>query len=159
MCDAGGALFGTAASGAASATSGLFGTAGDFALGNTLSTLGTGAKIFGAITAAKDKSDFSTKEAELRQRQGDFDLKRSKDDARRLKGRQIVSSAKSGVKQSGSVLEIMRESAEIAEQDALEIELGTKTGVASRMFEGKQAKKAGKISAASTLLTSFGGKL
>lgn len=153
------ALFGSAAQGTQAATSGIFGTAGDFALGNTLQTIGTGVSIAGQLKAGQDQSDLSKKQAELRKRQGEFDLKRSADEARRLKGRQITTAAKSGVTRSGSVLEIMNEAAEIAEQEALEIEFGAGAGVSSALFEGKAAKQSSQIGAASTLLGSIGGRI
>lgn len=149
-------LTGSAASGATAATSGLFGTAGDFALGQTLSTIGTGAKIVGELGAAKDASGITKREADLIKRQGAFDVKQRETEARKLKSRQIVTAAKSGVRRTGSVLEIMNEAADIAEEDIANIEFGAASGVQTKLFEAKQTRKAGKIGALSTALTSFG---
>ncbi len=149
-------LTGSAASGATAATSGIFGTAGKFALGRTLSTIGTGVQVAGQISAAKDASGIMKREAALIKKQGKFDVKQRETEARKLKSRQIVTAAKSGVRRTGSVLEIMNEAADIAEEDVLNIEFGAESGVQTKLFEARQTRKAGKIGALSTALTSFG---
>lgn len=152
-------LTGSAASGASAATSGLFGTAGNFALGQTLSTVGTVAALVGKSKAVEESSKTETgiikREADLIQRQGEFDVKQRKTEARKLKSRQIVTAAKSGVRRSGSVLDIMNEAADIAEEEIANIEFGAASGVQTKLFEAKQVKKAAKIDLASTALTSL----
>lgn len=149
-------ITGAAAKGGAAATSGFFGTGGAFSIGETLATVGTLAKIGGQLSSGGVESDLLTREADLTRRQGEFDVSQREDEARKLKSRQIVVGAKSGVRRTGSVLEVMNEAAEIAEREVANIEFGAGSGVQSKLFEAKQVKKAGRIGAASTALTSFG---
>lgn len=151
-------LTGSAASGAQAATSGLFGTAGNFAIGNTLSTVGALGSLAAQQSATSGESDLLKREADLIKRQGKFDVAQRGEEAKRLKSRQIVSAAKSGVTRTGSVLEVMNEAARIAEEESLNIELGAESGVSAKLFEAKQVSKAGKAKLASTALTSFGGR-
>jgi hypothetical protein len=150
------AVFGSAASGGTAATSGFFGSAGSFGLAQAAKTIGTGLTLAGQISSASAASDLKKEQAKLLEQQKAFDLKRNADEAAQLKSRQRVAAAKSGVKTSGSVLEIMRESAEIAEETALQIELGADSAISSKLFEAKASTTSGNINAASTLLTSFG---
>ena len=149
-------LTGSSASGATAATSGLFGTAGNFALGQTLSTIGTVAALTGQQKSTKAETGIIKREAALIEKQGEFDVKQRKTEARKLKSRQIVTAAKSGVRRSGSVLEIMNEAADIAEEEIANIEFGAASGVQTKLFEAKQVKKAGRTNLLSTALTSFG---
>ena len=149
-------LTGSASSGATAATSGLFGTAGNFALGQTLSTIGTVAALTGQQKSTKAETGIIKREAALIEKKGKFDVKQRETEARKLKSRQIVTAAKSGVRRSGSVLEIMNEAADIAEEEIANIEFGASAGVQTKLFEAKQVKKAGKTNLLSTALTSFG---
>jgi hypothetical protein len=149
-------LTGSAASGASAATSGILGTAGEITLGQTLSTIGAIGSIAAQTQSTGVESDLLNREAGLIQRQGEFDVQQREDEARKLKSRQIVTSAKSGVSRSGSVLEVMNEAAQIAEEEALNIEFAANSGASAKLFEAKEVKKAGNISAATTALTSFG---
>lgn len=159
MCGSiGSFITGTAAKGASAATSGLFGTGGSFALGQTLSTLGAVGSIASQVKSSSIESDLLKREASLIERKGEFDVSQRKDEARKLESRQKIVAAKAGVRRSGSVLEVMNEAAEIAEQEILNIEFGAESGVQSKLFEAKQVKKAGKIGGLTTALTSFGGR-
>lgn len=166
MCGpAGSLLTGAAASGGNAATSGLFGTAGEFALGNTLSTLGTVAGGVGSIVAgqaaadaskdiAASESELLKKEAALIEKQGAFDVAQREEEARRLKSRQIVSAAGSGVKRTGSVLEVMNEAARIAEEEAFQIDYAAGQSASSKLFEASETVKAANKAASNTKLTS-----
>ena len=149
-------ITGTAAKGAQAATSGLFGTGGAFGIGQTLATVGAAGSILGQLSSSGVESDLLTREADLTRRQGEFDVEQRRDEARKLKSRQTIVAAKSGVRRTGSVLEVMNEAADIAEREVAQIEFGAGSGVQSKLFEAKQVKKAGRIGAASTALTSFG---
>ena len=151
-------LTGAAAQGGSAATSGLFGTGGAFGIGQTLATVGTLAKIGGQVSSAGVDSDLLKREAGLIERQGKFDVAQREDEARKLKSRQKVVAAKSGVRRTGSVLEVMNEAADIAEREVAQIEFGAGSGVQSKLFKAKQVKKGGRIGAATTALTSFGSR-
>lgn len=159
MCgQAGSLLTGAAASGGNAATSGLFGTAGEFALGNTLSTVGTVASIAGQRESSSAQSDALKAEADLIKRQGEFDVAQREDEAKKLKSRQIISAAKSGVKRTGSVLEVMSEASQIAEEEALAIDYAASQNAQSKLFEAKQVDKSSNISSLTTALGSFGSR-
>lgn len=73
-----------------------------------------------------------------------------------LAGSQRVAAAKSGVTQTGSILDVMRQTAEDVELEALNIQFGAEASSQARLFEAKQIKRAAPIQAASTLLSGFG---
>ena len=52
----------------------------------------------------------------------------------------------------------MRQSAEEAELEALNIQFGAEAGTQARLFEAQQIRRAAPIRAAGTLLTGFGAR-
>jgi hypothetical protein len=117
---------------------------------------GTALQALGGISAAKSQSAALERDAELRQREGAFETSRLREQGEALRGRQRVAAAKSGVSRTGSVLEVMRKSAEEEELEAINIQFGAEAGAQSKLFEAKQIKKAAPVKAAGTLLTGFG---
>lgn len=110
------------------------------------------------LQAGRAAADVSKQEVELIQRQKDLDLEALETEKRRTLARQKTGFAKSGVRRTGSVLEVMKQTAQEAEEEALNIQFGAAAGTQARLFEGKQAQKASRIGAAGTLLTGFGGR-
>lgn len=151
-------LFGTAAAGGAAATGGLLGTAGAFGATQAALTAGTALTAVSGISEARTQSKVLEREAELGRRSAEFEEARLREGAEALRGRQRVAAAKSGVAPSGSVLEVMRQSAEEAELEALNIQFGAEAGAQARLFEAQQIKRAAPIRAAGTLLTGFGAR-
>lgn len=118
--------------------------------------VGTGLQAGGQISGARAQSKTLEREAELGKREAQFEEARLREGAEALRGRQRVAAAKAGVAPSGSVLEVMRKSAEEAELEALNIQFGAEAGAQARLFEAKQIRRAAPIRAAGTLLTGFG---
>lgn len=148
-------LFGSAATGTAAATGGLLGTAGAFGIAQTLGTVGVGLTALGQVGAAESQSKALEREAELTARSAEFETQRLREQGETLRGRQRVAAAKAGVAASGSVLEVMRKSAEEEELEALNIQFGGQAGSQARLFEAKQISRAAPIRATGTLLTGF----
>lgn len=117
---------------------------------------GVGLSAAGQVGAARTQSKVLEREAELGMREAQFEEARLREGAEALRGRQRVAAAKAGVAPSGSVLEVMRKSAEEAELEALNIQFGAEAGAQARLFEAKQIRRAAPIQAAGTLLTGFG---
>jgi len=117
---------------------------------------GVGLSAVGQVGAARTQSKVLEREAELGRREAQFEEARLREGAEELRGRQRVAAAKSGVAPSGSVLEVMRKSAEEAELEALNIQFGAEAGAQARLFEAKAIKRAAPIQAAGTLLTGVG---
>jgi len=113
----------------------------------------------GAQLQAGDAAlDVAKQESDLIQRQKDLDLQALDREKQRTLARQKTGFAKSGVRRTGSVLEVMKQTAQEAEEEALNIQFGAAAGSQARLFEGKQAQKAGRVGAVGTLLTGFGGR-
>lgn len=117
---------------------------------------GTAATTVGGISSARTQSKVLEREAELGRREAQFEEARLREGAEALRGRQRVAAAKAGVAPSGSVLEVMRKSAEEAELEALNIQFGAEAGAQARLFEAKQIRRAAPTQAAGTLLTGVG---
>lgn len=137
------------------AISGLFSNA---SFADIASTAGTVIQAGAQIQAGQQAKKALGTQADLIQRQGGLDLQALETEKRRTLARQKTGFAKSGVRRSGSVLEVMKQTAEEAEQEALNIQFGADAGSQARLFEGSQAAKAGKIGGVGTLLTGFGGR-
>ncbi len=118
-----------------------------------LGLVGSGISAAGQLKSGKEQSQALQRDAQIRQQSAGFEADRLREDQDRLAGRQRALAGKSGATSSGSILDTMRASAESAELDALNIQFGAKAGVQSDLFAAKQAKQAGKIGAASTLLS------
>lgn len=114
---------------------------------------GTGLQAASQIQAGRTQSKLLEREAEIGRRSAAFEESRLREEAESLRGRQRTAAAKSGVTQTGSILEVMRDSAEEAELEALNIRFGSEAGAQSRLFEARQVSKAAPIQAAGTLLT------
>ncbi len=153
-------LFGAAAAGtgaaATAATTGLIGTAGAFSAGTAALTAGTALTAISGISGARTQSKVLEREAELGRREAQFEEARLREGAEALRGRQRVAAAKAGVAPSGSVLEVMRKSAEEAELEALNIQFGAGAGAQARLFEARQITRAAPVRATGTLLTGAG---
>ena len=117
---------------------------------------GTATTAVSGFSAARTQSKTLEREAELGRREAQFEEARLREGAEALRGRQRVAAAKSGVTQAGSVLEVMRKSAEETELEALNIQFGAEAGAQARLFEAKQIRRAAPIKAAGTLLTGAG---
>jgi hypothetical protein len=117
---------------------------------------GTGLQAASQVQAGRTQSKLLEREAEIGRRSAGFEESRLRDEAERIEGRQRTAVAKAGIRPTGSVLEVMRQSAEEAELEALNIQFGAEAGTQSRLFEAEQVKKAGQVQAAGTLLTGAG---
>lgn len=117
---------------------------------------GIGLTASSQIQSGRTQSKLLEREAELGRRSADFEESRLREEAERVKGRQRTAIAKSGVTQTGSVLDVMRASAEEAELEALNIRFGAEAGAQSRLFEARQIGSAAPVQAAGTLLTGVG---
>lgn len=117
---------------------------------------GVGLSAAGQLSGAAAQSQALAREAELGQREAQFEEARLREGAEELRGRQRVAAAKSGVAPSGSILEVMRKSAEEAELEALNIQFGGEAKSQARLFEAEQIRRAAPIKAAGTLLTGVG---
>lgn len=102
--------------------------------------------------------DIAKQDVKLIERQKDLDLQALDREKQRTLARQKTGFAKSGVRRTGSVLEVMKQTAQEAEEEALNIQFGAAAGSQARLFEGRQQQKAGQIDAVGTLLTGFGGR-
>lgn len=129
------AMFGTAATATAAATTGLFGTAGAFALAPTLSTLATG---FGVMSAVQSGQAASAQYA-ANQRVAEYNaaiarqqaettraVYGQKEEAQRreaafILGKQRAAGAQAGLGLGGSFADVSEQSAVMAELDALNI--------------------------------------
>lgn len=110
---------------------------------------GTAATVQSSRAQAKQ----STEESNRIKLQAAAEESRLRQEGERRQGRQRVAAAKSGVTRSGSVLDIMRESGEETEREALNIKFGAKASSQARLLEAKSAKTAGALRGAGTLLT------
>jgi hypothetical protein len=106
----------------------------------------------GSLSQGAGQAAALRRQAELTRRSAEFELERFGEETEALRSRQRVASAKSGVRETGTVLDVQRQSAEDAELEALNIQFGAEAGVQARLFEAKQAERAGKIGAVTSLL-------
>jgi uncharacterized protein HemX len=114
---------------------------------------GTAVSGIGQIQASQAQSETLKRQAELGRRSAVFEEARLREESERVLGRQKTAAAKSGVTRSGSVFEVMRESAEQAELEALNIQFGAGAGSQARLFEAEQARTAGALQATGTFLS------
>lgn len=117
---------------------------------------GTGLNIASQFQGASTQSKLLKREAALGKASAEFETAQLRKRGVSLAGSQRVAAAKSGVTQSGSILDVMRQTAEDVELEALNIQFGADASSQSRLFEAKQIRRAAPIQAASTLLTGFG---
>ena len=109
----------------------------------TLAAIAT--TVGGSVLQSRGEAKALRRQAEITQRAGEFELDRFGEETEALRSRQRVAGAKSGVRATGSILDVQRQSAEDAELEALNIQFGAGAGVQSRLFEAKQAETAGLI--------------
>jgi hypothetical protein len=150
-------FIGEAGTATAAATSGILGKAGEFGLAESLQAAGVVAQVGGEIVSTLAQKESLERQAALGLKAAEFETARLREEEERLKGRQRVAAAKSGVRRTGSVLETMQQSAEQAELEALNIQFGAQAGAQARLFEAKQTGIAGGLRAGGTFLTGFGG--
>lgn len=124
--------------------------------GAELLLIGSGVSAVGQIAGTQAQSEALQRNAELERIKGASEKASLMESAERLRGQQRVAAAKSGVSQGGSVFEVMRQSAEDVEREAINIEFGAEAGSQSKLFEAKQVKKAGLVGAGGTLLSGVG---
>jgi len=129
----------------------------DFLGSETAANIGTAIQAGATVVAGRQQAKELKRQAELTRRAGEFEVARLRESEERLQARQRVRFAKSGVRRTGSVLEVMRQTAQEAEEEALNIQFGAESGAQARLFEAKQVKRAGQIAGLGTLLTGFGG--
>ena len=118
----------------------------------TLDIIGTVVQVGGAISQSRSESKVLRRQADLTKKAGEFELARFGEETDALRSRQRVARAKSGVGESGSILDVQRQSAEDAELEALNIQFGAGAGVQSRLFEAKQVERAGQLRAVTSVL-------
>ncbi len=118
----------------------------------TLDIIGDVLQVGGAITQSRGESKALRRQADLTKQAGEFELARFGEETEALRSRQRVARAKSGVSESGSILDVQRQSAEDAELEALNIQFGAGAGVQSRLFEAKQVERAGQLKAVTSVL-------
>lgn len=148
--------FGTAATSTAAATTGLFGAGGSFALGTTLSTIGTAAGIAGAVGAGRAEgaaADFNAQSA-AQEAQARENAQRAQ--AQRQLGMIRANVSKSGATMEGTPLAVLSESAANAEIDALNTRYSGQRESALYSARGQNARTAGYMRAGTSLLSSAG---
>lgn len=117
---------------------------------------GTAASAASSFQGAKTQSKLLGREAALGKASAAFEESQLRKRGVSLAGSQRVATAKSGATQSGSILDVMRQTAEDVELEALNIQFGAEASSQSRLFEAKQIRRAAPIQAATTLLSGFG---
>ena len=137
--------------------SSLFSGVTDFLGSETAANIGTAIQAGATVVAGRQQSKELKKQAELTRQAGEFEVSRLRESEKRLQARQRVAFAKSGVRRTGTVLEVMKQTAQEVEEEALNIQFGAESGEQARLFEARQVKKAGQIGGVTTLLTGFGG--
>lgn len=165
-----GSLFGTSAVGATGPqipTSGLFGTGGSFGLMTTLSNLGTVASVAGMVSSAgtsKELAQYNQKvyqaQAKTIEYQKDITKRRYAVQRSGLISEAVAQSAASGVKFSGSPIEVLNYNlTELGIDESLDL-LNLETGIAKAQssaniakYRGQDAYRANMINAGTTLLT------
>ena len=148
--------FGTAATATTAATTGLFGAGGSFALGTTLSTVGTAVGALGAIQGGKAESKASQYNADAARAEA-----QARETAQRTAAQRQLGSIRAGVSKScatmaGTPLAVLSESAANAEIDALNTRYSGQREAALYEARGRNAKTAGYIRAGTSLLSSAG---
>lgn len=123
-----------------------------------------GLQTLGSLQSAKAQREAGEVQAQLLQResqiaqtQAAFKKRSIEKEARSLAGRQRASIAKSGVTESGSVADVMQQSAEEAELAALSAQYGADLSESARGFEAEAAIRGAKAASRSTLLSGLGG--
>lgn len=129
----------------------------EFLKSDTAAAIGTAVQAGAQVQAGRAQAKELARQADITRKVGEFEVKRLRETEEKLTARQRVAAAKSGVSRSGSVLEIMRQTAQDVEEEALNIQFGAAAGAQARLFESKQVSKAGKIGGVTTLLRGFGG--
>ena len=137
--------------------SSLFSGVTDFLGSEAASNIGTAIQAGATVVAGRQQAKELKKQAELTRQAGEFEVARLRETEERTQARQRVAFAKSGVRRTGTVLEVMKQTAQEVEEEALNIQFGAESGAQARLFEAKQVKKAGQIGGVTTLLTGFGG--
>lgn len=156
-------LFGTAATGAAAATTGLFGTAGAFSLGTTLGTLGTAAAIGGTFSqaaAARAEGQANANAANFNAQQSALEAQ-SRESAQRAEGQRRLATirsqiGKSGATSAGTPLLVLAESAANAEIDALNTRFTSQREQGVYRASASNALRQGRAQAGASLLSGFG---
>jgi len=132
-------------------------TGAEFALiGGGLNVAGGITSVFGQKSAAEAQMQSLARESELGQLQAIFKKDSIAKQARKTLGAQKVAAAKSGVQASGSVMEVMRASAEEAELAALNAQYGADLASQAREIEAQNVHNAAINSMTSTLLETAG---
>lgn len=121
------------------------------------SIAGTGLSALGQYQAAKTAEDTASYNAAIALRKAQSEEETSRDKFRKLMASQRAKYALAGVDlTSGSPLVVMSLTAAEGEKEALSIRTGGYEEAAQETYYGKTQKKAGMISAGSTLLTGLG---
>ena len=148
--------FGTAASGGVAATTGLFGAGGSFALGTTLSTVGTAVGALGAIQGGKADAKAAQYNADSARAEAQARETAQRTAAQRQLGSIRAGVSKSGATMAGTPLAVLSESASNAEIDALNTRYSGQRESALYEARGRNAKTAGYVRAGASLLSSAG---
>lgn len=134
------------------------------------SIAGTAMSAYGQIQAGSAKSRIAEQNAQIAEanaRQSELatadQLEQLASHTRLVLGKQKAGFAKAGVKRSGTVLDVLTETANKADRDAYRIKEtgrfaveGFTTQAAQQRYMGKVAKQQSYFGAGSTLLTGFG---
>ncbi len=121
------------------------------------SVAGTAMSAIGQYRAGQAQEAANEYNAQITERKAVQEEQASRDRLRKLMGTQRAMYAKAGVNlSSGSPLLVLAETAAEGEKEALNIRYGGQEESNLQRFYGTQAKKAGTIGAASTLLTGLG---
>lgn len=149
-------LVGVEASAGVAATTGLFGSAGQFALGTTLSTVGTAVGALGAIKAGQAENSAAQFNADAARQEA-----ASREAAQRAQAQRQLGAIRAGVSKSGATMEgtplaVLSESAANAEIDALNTRYSGQRETALYESRGRNAKTAGYMRAGTSLLSSAG---
>lgn len=117
---------------------------------------GTLMTLEGQKQAAEAQADQLRREAELGNIQAAFKRDQIQKDAKRLAGAQSAAVGKSGVTASGSVMEVMRQSAEDAEFAALAAQYGADLATQARQAEQAAVESQAQTAQATTITSAVG---
>jgi len=117
---------------------------------------GTVVSAAGAIQSSQAQAAAIEYRGEMTRRQAEYAEERQRERTKSLLSSQRTGYAKAGVSIEGTPLEVMTQTAEDAELDALAIRYGGQTAQQSARFEAGSVRTAGKYRAVSNLLTGAG---
>ena len=124
--------------------------------GTALMVMGSLAGGVAANNAAKTQAAALERQAKMEQMQAEEDARRARAEGEKLKGKQMASFMKGGVTIEGTPEEVLTETAEDIELDALSIIHGGQSRAESHRFSAASKRAEGKSALISSSLTAGG---